>query len=479
MPSTQCYTTLSNGIPETYTEQTSNAHKFLVRKGQVNKYRLRPSILNEHVESSSSIVGTVNSSTIVGQIFKASNDNINGLMLSLESAANTTIDTFETYADNAALQVEWVATDSSDKAVLSTSVVKTGTKSMNLPMSATVLDEWVNTISSTDYNDFTFSFDFYQTKPYNLSNISFYIGDGTNTKSIPLVINDANSWVHFDIDENSMAVTANDATGTTPTISTITKIGFRLNKSSPTTNAYIDNLVATASPGQIELKLWDMGDTMPTASTDALDDGTQYDEIGDRGSGGGTVATSCILNLLGGKKLYTIKTFIAGVALENASNTILTVGNYYAITLHYVDTNISVYGPNASLGYNYYKNGYAFTAPDTSTAITAIGLNSDLMFGVLSTQDVYINKLYRFYDAAPGNNSTELSFIEDKYLTIKNIVEGDQGLQQTYNTDFRDRFLHLPKGGKFEVYHNDDYTDSITQVAIVIRYIYSKKSSNN
>ena len=91
----------------------------------------------------------------------------------------------------------------------------------------------------------------------------------------------------------------------------------------------------------------------------------------------------------------------------------------------------------------------------------------------------FINKLYRFYDAAPGNNSTELSFIEDKYLTIKNIVEGDQGLQQTYNTDFRDRFLHLPKGGKFELYHNDDYTDSITQVAIVIRYIYSKKSSNN
>ncbi|GAH28849.1 unnamed protein product, partial [marine sediment metagenome] len=48
------------------------------------------------------IQGVVNASTIVGQIFQASQDNINGINLTLESAAGIAFDDFESYADSAA-----------------------------------------------------------------------------------------------------------------------------------------------------------------------------------------------------------------------------------------------------------------------------------------------------------------------------------------------------------------------------------------
>jgi hypothetical protein len=458
------------GVPLSFSAQTSNGGTFTIAKGQLNKLRLRPQIINEHAESSREVQGVVRSTNIVGQVFKASHDNINGILLTLESAAGTSVDDFESYADSAALQAAWV--EITTPALLETTIVKTGTKSMEIPLT-TNGDEWVKTISSTDYTDFTFDFDYYQTSVL-VGLVSFFIGDGTNTKSITLNINQANIWERFEVNENAMS---EDGGGTT-NMAAITKIGFRCDIKSTNNSGYVDNITAIPSPGSIEIKLWDFGATIPESTVDGLNDATQYERLGDEGFNGGAVSSSINLELKGGKKLYSIKTFVAGVALEIPTNELLTVGNYYAVTLHYVDTNVSVYGPNSSFSYQYYNNGYAFTTPDEVSVITAVGTYNDLMFGIFSTQDCYVNTIVKFFDATPGVNATEQVFVEDENRSITNIVVGDFRPLPAIEAEFNNRPTYLPKGGKFEVYYNDDFSDSVSVASVLMGYIYKPGDVN-
>jgi hypothetical protein len=458
------------GVPLSYTAQTSNGGNFTIAKGQLNKLRLRPQIINEHAESSREVQGTVTSGNIVGQIFKASHDNINGILLTLESAAGSPFDDFESYANSTALQAVWV--EGTNPALLETVVVKTGDKSMDLPLD-TNGDTWTRTISSADYTDYTFDFDFQQSSIL-VAEVSFFIGDGTNTKSLTLGLNQANLWTHFDINENAMI---EDGGGTT-NMAAITKIGFRCDIKSTTNNAYVDNMFTTPAPGSVEIKLWDFGDTKPVSTVDGLNDATQYIRLGDEGFNGGEISASIILELKGGRRLYSIRDFVAGVALEIPTNEVLTVNNYYAITLHYVDTNVNVHGPNTSFLIDYYTNGYAFTTPDEVSVITAVGQYSDLMFGIFSTQDCYINTIVKFFDATPGVDASEQLFVEDTDMNITNILVGDFRPLQSIEAEFNTRPTFLQKGGKFELYYNDDFTDSVTTGSLLMGYIFKPGTVN-
>jgi len=464
------------GVPTDYCCQTSNARTVAIQKGQINHYRLRPAIINEHCETARQVQSTVTSTNVVGQIFKASQDNINGITLTIESAAGVVFDDFEGYADSSELQDEWDETDAGDKAELETTIVAPGgsTKSMMLPGDATVGDEWVKTITATDYTDYTGDFEVYQSHSYSAMKLRFFIGDGTNTKSIALAVQDAEAWEHFEINENALT---EDQAGTTDTTQ-ITKVGYRLEDRRNGSEFYIDNMVAVPPPGSVGLELWDMGTSLPASGVTALDDGTQYEELGDRGFNSGTVVSSVHLELVGGKRQYTARKYVAGTALEIPSNTLLTVDNYYAIVLKYIDTEVNVYGSNTAYTTNYYTNGYAFTTPNDSTAITQIGTYNDLQFGVFSTQDVYLNTILKFYDNTPGNNASESVYIEDKDMKIAGIISGGSTPQQSLLAEFRDRVFYFPKGGKFEVNHNDDFTDSTSQISLLIGYIYKDEPKN-
>ncbi len=454
-------------VPFIYFKQTSNGKEVFIQKGQLNNYRIRPAILNEHAESSREAQAVVTSSLIVGQIFKASQDNINGILLTLESNAGATLDDFESYANDAALQAVWVLAGT-NLAVLETTIVKSGAQSMRLP-GTTLNDEWEDTIGATNYTDYFFHFDFYQDETYTRLNYEFFIGDGANKKSIPLAVANPDQWFHFEIDENAMI----DDGGTPPTMTAITEIGFRCSLKDIGDSGYVDNLIAVPSPGEVVLKLWDMGASIPLDAVTSIDDGNQYVELGDRGLTGGTVAATVILSLQGGKRQYTIRNFVAGVALEIPANTLLNVGNYYAITINYVDTDVIVYGPDTSNNINYYTNGFSFTSPNEATAITKLGTFNDCMFWILSTQDVYINKIVTFYNADMGELSTEEIFIEDKNMNITNVVVGNDPVsQRVVQLEFTDRALWFPKGGKLEVYHNDDYHDSTTLFSIMLYYLF-------
>jgi hypothetical protein len=454
------------GVPPEYTKQTSNGAVYFIQKGQLNKYRIRPAVLNEHAESSRTAVAAVTAGNIVGQIFKASQDNINGIMLTLQSSQQQAIDDFESYADSAALQAAWPVSPAGNNATLETTIVQEGAKSMALPTIQTG-DEWEKTVAA-NYTDFTFDLKMRQTNTYAQQKIRFFIKDNAgNSKSFPLVSPAANSWNGFSVLEGSMV--EDQVPETNPAL--IVAIGFRVEDPRAGSIAYIDDMEATPQPGSVGLKLWDMGPTLPVDGVTSLDDGTQYTELGDRGVNGGTVVAEVNFGLLGGKRLYTIREFAAGTALEIPDNTLLNVGNYYAITLHYVDTNLAVFGPEAAWD-DYYENGYSFTAPDEATAITATGPNEDLMFGIFSTQPVYLRGLTKVYDSVPGAFSTETLMIEDKFMRITDIASGDFAATQVVNISGVDRFLFVDKGGKFEVYHNDDPNDSVSQLSLIIRYIY-------
>lgn len=458
-------TTAAAGVvPTDYTMQASSAIEIPIQKGQLNKVRVRPAIINEQVESSREIQGVVDVSTIVGQIFKASQDNINGILLTLESAEGEALDNFESYADSAALQLVWVK-GGTNEATLEETIVESGDKSMKLP-GTTLNDDWVDTIASKDYTDYTFEFDFRQTNLNSQLKYEFTLSDGTDTLSILIAPGVTNEWQHFEVDINAMT---DDATTNK---AAITKIGFRVIDIHPAGIGYIDNLIATPPPGCIGLKLWDMGATIPETAVTSIDDGTQYEELGDRGLGSGSVVSEIVLPMIGGKRLYSVKNFIAGVALEIPSNTVLIPGNYYILTLNYVDTDVSVYGADSSLSIQYYNSGYAFTVADEATAITAIGEFNDCMFAILSTQDVFVNTLLKFYDALPNGLARESVFVEDKNMLIIGMILNDVQAQQFQELEFRDRVFPMPKGSKFEIYYNDDFTDSVTKSTLLIGYMY-------
>lgn len=49
-------TTRSDGMPHKFTATSATGTNFLLQKGQLNKLRLRPQVINEHVESSRNLI---------------------------------------------------------------------------------------------------------------------------------------------------------------------------------------------------------------------------------------------------------------------------------------------------------------------------------------------------------------------------------------------------------------------------------------
>jgi len=460
------------GVPKSFTKITANTGASPIQKGNLNKIKFTPRILNEHAESSREIQATITSTNIVGQVFKASKDNISALMLTLESAAGISLDTFEGYANSGELQASWVK-NGTNEAELEEVIVKTGNKSMALHCDI-LNDEWIYTIGSTNYTDFTGSFDAYFTDEFSKLKVRVFIGDGTNTKSAPLPQTHRNIWEKFEVNEAAMT---EDGGGTTNVLA-ITKVGFRVNAKNSGGLCYIDNLIATPPPGDIRIKLWDMGTTEPVIGATSINDGAQYNQIG------AALAASYEMPLLGGFRLYHIHQFTAGINKTVPSNELLNIGNYYIIQLEYIDTDVNVYGPNTSFDTQYYNSGFAFTAPNESTAISApsVPVNSefsDLMFGIFSTQDVYFTSVTWRFDAEPNGNSDIHVFLESSNMIITDIVvDHEISPEQEFTTDLKTRPMFLGDGGNLEFYYNDDHSDGVTIVIGEAKFLYEPPITN-
>ena len=207
------------------------------------------------------------------------------------------------------------------------------------------------------------------------------------------------------------------------------------------------------------------------------DNATQYTEIGDRGLDNNVLA-SYILNLRGGEDLYDIKEFVAGTAKEIPANNPLKIGNYYAITLHYINTDVNIFGTDTTLETSYYNNGYAFTTPAENVNITRVpgvvgnGQFSNWLFGIFSTQDVYITNYNQVMDNAPGNNAQVSAYFDDIDLGISNVARVGSGVMQQEQVDLRLRPMFLVDGGRFSLIYYDDLSDDVTTLRLIMSYLY-------
>ena len=452
------------GVPDTFTKDTANEEKWFIQKGSTNYLRVRPAIFNEHAESSRSIKAIVNSTTSVGQIFRASEDNINGIYLTLETNGVTTFDNFETYNTGVELNNVWIDQLGYVPAVLETSKVYEGDKSMKLDGGYSG-GEWIKTITPTDYTGKIGTFQAFFTKQYSTLKFEVFIGDGTNTKSAAIAHNAINTWIEFQIDESAMS---EDGAGTTDTTA-ITQVGFRVVQTDWNDFMYVDNIEVGAVGGEVGIELWDMGSTMPINGTTTLLDGTQYHQIGDITRT--TPVSQLELDLIGGKRLYHIHEFVAGVAQEIFWNEILNKDNYYAIVLNYIDTEVDVYG---TTGFSdYYNSGYSFTVQGNSTPFIQTGAMDDLMFTIFSTQDVYVTESRAYANALPGEDANFMSSVEDNNMITNDIIAvHGVYVPQFGEIDFTDRPKFLPKGGKFNLDYNDDPTDNVETIVFGIKYVY-------
>jgi hypothetical protein len=471
-------TVISNGVPHDYDRTSSNARRFGVVKGAFNQFVLRPRITSEHQTCADVIQGTVTSSSkIVGQIFKASRDNINGFIAAAESASSNTLDSFDTYANDAELQAAWVA-NAARLATLSTEH-KSSPKSMEVPTTINN-DTWTKTITATDFTGRTFSFWFQQSESFGEMIISFFIGDGVNTKSINIPVENAGSWQRFQYIESALI----DDGGVTPDIENITKIGYKVVLKKQGSTAIIDSLVDLAPAGKIKLRLWDCGKTLPESGSFTLNtDAIQYTELGDRGSNGGTTYDSVEHVLANdGFSKFPVQNFIAGVSKEHPSNILITIGNYYAVTLEYVDSDIAFYGCDPAIqqsrGEQAYNNGYAFTAADESTPIVTIGEYSCLMFFVNSTQSVYVNQVNKAFNAAPGEKASEAIYTLNKNDKLEEVPVGIVPPQQAIQAEFNSRPFLITDGGRFVINYQSDIDEDVTSMDILIGYYYKKMPIN-
>lgn len=463
---------LPSGVPFDYSKATTMQKPFNISKGALNKMRLRPQVINEHVDSSREIQAVISDGNIVGQIFKASADNINSGYLTLSSAAASTVEDFESYANDAELQAVWVATGI--LAVLSTTVVNTGLQSMQLGSAAIPGDEWIFTMPPADLTDFIGTIEFLQNAIYDNFKVSVSISDGINTKRFLLVVGSANNWHTIEVDINAMT---EDDINNPVDDTAITSIGFRIEDKAIGALAFIDHILQTSPPGSIDLKLWNMGASLPVDGVTSIDDGIQYVKLGDLTN----QAPAAFFNILlgGGMRLIHLHDFAAGVAEEIPGNELLKIGNYYAITLHYVDTDTNVWGADTSFSTNYYQNGYAFTAPDEATPISKIGKFNDLMFAIFSTQDVYVYFMEAQADAEPNGRAEFHAAIEDNNMTLTDIIHTHGvTVPQSNSIDLTYRPANLPKGGKFELDYLDDFTDDVSEISVSMSYVYKPPTVN-
>jgi hypothetical protein len=452
------------GVPDTFTKQTSNERPFNILKGSLTNMRIRPQIINEHAESSREEKSIITPTNSVGQIFRASQDNINTIYLTLESAGLLLLDNFEQYNNSAELQSEWIA-NSPRLAELESIIVETGDHSMALP-GDDVGNEWIKTIPVTDLAGSTGSFDVYFTKEYNKFKVSIFLGDGVNTKSQDLVFNLKDNWIHFDVSEANFI---EDQVGIT-NASAITQVGFRIIDKEKDQIAYIDNIEYSPFAGTVGVELWDMGASLPISGVTSLIDGTQYKQIGDITDT--TPVAEFEYSLDGGKRLYHLDNFVAGVALEIPGNEILNVNNYYALVLKYIDSDINVYGPNFDT--DYYNSGYGFNVLDNSTPIVTIGGNDDdIMFTIFSTQDVYIIQERLLLNSMPGQMANMMSSLEDENMKTIDVLNSHRVfLQEKQVSDLTNRPVYFPKGGKLNLDYNDDPSDDVNVGVFGLKYLF-------
>lgn len=447
------------GIPDTFSKETrSSIELSLSNKGGFNSFDIYPSVLTEYMGEFTDEVLELGvgsgANTDALQIFKASVNNIQQINFLLSVLGlDTLIDSMEDVTD-------WTDSDITNTPhSLETNIVHNDTSSMRIQITKDKSngDTITKTFASQDWSTaVNLDFWIYQTKKSTDVEITIHIGDGTNSKSISILVGDNDVWQRKIIDISSMIADGANL----PNMSAITHIWFTVSKHKKDAFIYIDNLIRRGGVGTAELRIYDFG---TNANPSLLGTPMTFDD--------GTTAK--IFELNPGIYEYHIQSFI-GITTANK----LTIGHYYGINISNFQGGVSlnILGKNTG---NLYNSGKLFYSTDNNT-LTVVDNNTDMYFFIYSVVDFYLADIEFRTNCLPGESEICL------YIYNKNNVE-DVIDDKKYLFDLQEKkYIITPKKMLFSDIHRyflrfiyiDDIDSSVFKVVLTSHIFYEPISIN-
>lgn len=362
-------------------ENSGDDARMSIGSNQQSTILWQPSVLTEnHLTVSNDVIGTVDGSTpLVGQVFKASADNVQEIALKLSASAPNpaTLEDFESYANDAAIQAAWVSSDATYTQVsLDTGVFYAGSKAMKIRLDKNprALNDKVTRTFSTNQNWSglnTLNLAFRQEDTGKIQLRYRIIDENGHSISvlIPMVATD-NTWKTYSFSLDNFTQDG----GTYPNLAAVRKHEFEivLNNNGGWKNVWIDHLVLEQDAGTLSLKLYDFGSNAEPAS---LSSGTPvtFDDGSTAKTVEGILNNPTTIRIDAEKGLF--------------GNTKLTIGNYYAIVL----TDLAVSGASVKVHGKTsggYTSGKALTSTDGS--VLTYESTGRCFFGVRSVPSSYV-----------------------------------------------------------------------------------------
>jgi len=362
-----------------YTQEVTITERLgLANKGGISILRLLPHVYAEHAIGDGAGVATVQAGglTDVGQVFEASRPELRSVAVRLNvSTVPVHAEDFESYVDTAALRVQWVASDLTNSPnVLETGVVGEGAKSMAITVSKnkSQLDTVTDTFGPDDWSAVdAMALLIRQDQPTSENQLRIRIGDGVNSASASVPVNEVDVWEQRVI---LLSNFVNDGVGSV-NLAAVTTIEFEIEADGQNGTIYVDDVRAVGQPGTAEIRLHEVDGENPTA-----------------------------LGALLGAQSVTLLNSIDGFYDVDFDLT-LTVGDHYALVVRAPDVPTTFAGVLGSTGD--YVRGDAFTSDDDGVTLTNLP-DTDLFFvtywltaGVIGTVEVD-------FDDSPGNGVMDI-----------------------------------------------------------------------
>jgi hypothetical protein len=394
-----------------------------INRGQDTTVQWQPVTHGENwIGSTADVVEQLDATNnMIGQIFRPTTTSLASVRLWLSALVpGGTIDDFSTYANSAALQAVWVASDSVNTGVtLDTTTM--GSNSMRIAVAG-------NANSAGDTVTKTFGANQDYTAMTSIS-VTVRSTNGNNIFSLRLVdaagvsASAAITPVALNVNETKSLAPANFVNdgASTPNFAQIKKMAIVVNGAGGNGNAiYIDNVIVNSDVGSVDVSLYDFGANPTPGALGALvtlDDGSTKITI--QGVGSSAMATDITLNKgLMGK---------AG----------LTANNYYAIVLNNKTQAAATWRMHGSLTGNPYASGNAFRSTNNGAALTH-DANADVAFNTRTLAPAWVlGKLSGTIDNAAGLSAVNLNLVNLADGKVSRVVARDFRLlsRQEFDSD--------------------------------------------
>jgi len=400
---------------ESYTEAMEVCASIAVptQGGEVTT-TLHPHRVTESLPIKSSTVATLTGThTDIMQVFQSSSTSIHAAQFTLGvSGVASFAETFESYADSAALAAVWVSSDAANTTVtLDTAVFHSGTQSMDIRVKKDAAGSVGDTVTITlgaaeDWSTMeSGTFWIRSDQDPGEASLAITITDNAaGTATVAFSLGAKNTWTQVVIPFADFIGTLNKTVVLTLSIDIVgcTK-DAHLN---------IDGMLGSGTPGTVDVELYEVASATPSAF----------------GSQVGTAVT---------------------IELQNADphtyevefDATTTVGQHYAL----VATNRSIVGAtiawkgSAAGGY---VNGGAFTSDDNGANLTAVA-GEDFSFAIWSHAAAVIRGLCLEHVGVPDSGNVEIGVITSANLMQQKLVH-ERSLNNREDLDFGAMVRDMP-----------------------------------